>query len=110
MKPSSGSYWLFAFLQFIVLFIAIGMAGMGFGGLFGAQNKQQELMGERLLILGGVLSILAGLLLVLALATAAAMRFGWSWGAGVARVTTYLALLEFPLGTAFAIYWFRQRK
>jgi uncharacterized membrane protein HdeD (DUF308 family) len=48
-------------------------------------------VGEWWLVIGGWLSVLAGLLL--ALATAAA----------------YLALLEFPLGTAFAIrrrcYW-----
>lgn len=108
-KALSNSYLLFAALQFVVLFFALGIAGMGFGGLFGAQNKDQALLGERLLLGGAALGGLAVLLLVLSVIAAAALRRGASWAAGLAKVIAWLAILEFPVGTAFSIYWFRRQ-
>ena len=109
-KSSSTSYLLFAFFQCFVLFFALGVAGMGFGGLFGAQNKDQAAMGERLLLLGGGLTALAGLLLLLSLISGLALRSGASWAPGLARVTAWIAIVEFPVGTAFAVYWFRRQR
>ena len=109
-KPSGTPFLLFAFLQCFVLFVAIGVAGMGFGGLFGAQNKDQALMGERLLLGGALLTALAGLLLILSIVTGFALRAGASWAPWLAKVTAWIAAVEFPLGTAFAIYWFRRQR
>lgn len=110
MNPSSGSYFVFALTQMVALFFSIGVAGMGFGGLFGAQTKQQEVWGERLLLLGGALSVLAALLFLMSLITAVALRARASWAIPLGTATAWLALLEVPLGTAFGIYWLRQAK
>lgn len=103
------SFFWFAAVQLFVMFVAIGLAGMGFGGLFGAQNSQQSTVGEWLLLCGLALALMAGLLFVMGLATGVALQMGWGWGKGLARWTSYLSLLEVPVGTAFAIYWLRNR-
>ena len=107
-KSANRSYLLFAFLQCFVVFFGLGVAGMGFGGLFGAQTKEQALLGERHLLGGAGLTGLSGLLLILSLVTGFALRSGASWAPGIARVTAWIAAVEFPLGTAFAVYWFRR--
>ena len=109
-KTASRSFLLFAFLHCFVLVFAVGLTGLGVGGVFGAQGSEQAILGERLLLAGSGLTGLAGLLLILSLVTGVALRSGASWALWLARVTAWLGAVEFPVGTAFAINWFRRQR
>ena len=81
------------------------MAGTGFGGLFGAQSNSDINIGTNLVLYGGVLGLLAPVLLILSLIAAFALRAEKGWGRIMGIITAVLSIFDFPIGTAFGIYW-----
>jgi hypothetical protein len=110
MKTAPLAMFILALSQAIAMVISLIVAAMGFGGLFTAQNNSAENTGAALLLAGGALMVLALLVFVLAIVAGFALLGNKNWGRAVADVSAVLAALEFPLGTLFAVWWWKRAR
>jgi hypothetical protein len=108
VKSPSASFFVFAGRRVILFCIGLSVSRTGFGGLFGAQTAQEEALGTNLFLYGGAIAILAPILFILALLSGFVLRAKKGWGRVAGIVTSIVSLLDFPMGTAFSIYWLFQ--
>ena len=105
MKYPTTSFIVFTFLQIITFCIGALVAGMMMGVLFVAQNESDMNISSTFIIYGGCTALLSILLLILSAIAYGGLSREKNWGRTLGIIVAILALIEFPTGTGFGIYW-----
>ncbi|MBM3758465.1 MAG: hypothetical protein FJW38_31390 [Acidobacteria bacterium] len=97
-----------ALAQALAVVIGLIVTAMGFGGLFTAQNSRAEDTGTALLLASAVMILLALVLLVVGMVAGFGLLGEKAWARKLPDIAAWLAAVEFPFGTGFAVWWWKR--